>query len=99
MTTHGLQKELNWTPWFMHKAQRLGRNVVNGLDYTGEKLADFFNITTPKYAYEIEQYRKDQVRRAREEEFDKQNTWKVHPESSSNQPITKPPKQSADMKF
>ena len=75
----------------------MGQNVINGLDYAGEKLATFLNITTPKYAYEIEQYRKDQVRKAREEQIEKDNTWKIQPESS--EPITQPPSQFANMKF
>lgn len=73
--------------------------MIASLDYTGEKLADFLNITSPKYSYEIEQYRKDQARRAREEEIEKQNTWKVQPESPSNDPITQPPSQSNKIRF
>lgn len=92
------QKELDWTPWFIYKAQRLGRNVINGLDYTGEKIADFLNITSPKYAYEIQQYKKDLAKKAKEEEILKANTWKIQPESPGCEPITKPP-QSTDMKF
>lgn len=94
---HFLQKELSWTPWLLYKAQKIGTNVVNGLDYTGEKLATFLNITTPKYAYEIEQYKKEQARKAREEETAKENTWKIQQEL--NEPITKPPSSESDMKF
>lgn len=94
-----LQKELSWTPWFIYKAQRMGQNFLSGLDYTGEKLADFLNITTPKYAYEIQQYKKELARKAMEDEIAKENTWKVQQESPRDEPITKPPTQSTDMKF
>lgn len=92
-----MQKELSWSPWFAYKAQRLGKNVLSGLDYTGEKLADFLGITSPKYAYEINQYRRDQERKAREEQTEKDNTWKIPADSPSDAPITKPPTQSNDL--
>lgn len=48
----------NWTPWMIHKMSKTGSSVLMGCDYVGEKLAAFLGITTPKYSYEIEQYKK-----------------------------------------
>lgn len=30
--------------------------MLNAIDYTGESLANFFGITTPKYQLEIDEY-------------------------------------------
>lgn len=95
------QKELDWTPWLLLKAKRMGTNVVSGLDYTGEKLASFLNITTPKYAYEIQQFKKMEARKALEEKHEKENTWTIVSESPVDNPITTPPApsvQSSDVK-
>lgn len=88
------QTTLDWTPWLVYKAQRIGSNVLAGIDNTGEKLADFFGITSPKYAYEIRQYQKEQAMKAEAEKKEKENTWKVSEDVSSNEPITSPPLQS-----
>lgn len=86
----------------LYKAKRVGTNIVSGLDYTGEKLASFLNITTPKYAYEIEQFKKMEAKRLLEAKLEKENTWTITPESPVDNPITKPPTplsaQSSDMK-
>lgn len=42
----------------MYNISKTGTTVLNGCDYVGEKLAAFLGITTPKYNYEIEQYKK-----------------------------------------
>ncbi|RWS16551.1 hypothetical protein B4U79_15146 [Dinothrombium tinctorium] len=36
----------------------LGRNTLQVCDYLGEKLASMLGITTPKYEYEIEEYKR-----------------------------------------
>lgn len=92
--TFKLQKTLDWTPWLFYKAQRIGSNVLAGIDNTGEKLADFFGITSPKYAYEIRQYQKEQAMKAEDEKVEKDNTWEVSKDSSYSEPITSPPSQS-----
>jgi len=75
---------------------------VSGLDYTGEKLASFLQITTPKYQYEIEQFKKMEAKKALEEKHNLENTWKIASESPIDKPITSPPasqsRQSSDMK-
>eukprot|EP01137_Pigoraptor_chileana_P026840 Opistho-2@8713 len=45
--------------------------VLAGLDFAGEKLADFFGITSPKYAYilrEVEREREEQERALRKKQ-------------------------------
>eukprot|EP00002_Diphylleia_rotans_P009397 TRINITY_DN1955_c0_g1_i1.p1 TRINITY_DN1955_c0_g1~~TRINITY_DN1955_c0_g1_i1.p1 ORF type:complete len:127 (-),score=39.04 TRINITY_DN1955_c0_g1_i1:189-569(-) len=34
----------------------VGENLLAGIDFVGEKLADFFGITSPKYQYVLEEY-------------------------------------------
>lgn len=66
----------------------------------GEKLADFIGLTSPKYAYEINYYKKQQERKALEEKLAKENSWATVKESSTEpitaEPITTP-KQSIDL--
>jgi hypothetical protein len=85
-----LQKSLSWTPWLLHKTKRFGATLLQGADYTGEKIADLLGITGPKYAYEIEQHRKDVERKAKEQQTEKENTWKISKEQIEK-PITEPP--------
>lgn len=47
-----------WTPWLLNKLQQTGSTALSGCEYVGESLAAFLGITTPKYSYEIEQYKK-----------------------------------------
>ena len=70
--------------------------VLNSLDFAGEKLANFFGLNSPKYAYEIQAALDEQAKREKEEEIEKENTWPMTPESQ--QPITKPPSHSIDLK-
>ncbi|XP_004928204.2 protein FAM177A1 [Bombyx mori] len=49
-------KTLSWLPWLTHYANTSGTKVLNAIDYTGESLANFFGITTPKYQLEIDEY-------------------------------------------
>lgn len=80
----------------MHKAQKVVSKFLSGVDYTGEKIADFLHITTPKYAYEIEQYKKEQAKKAQEEKELKDNTWSVDDEPLG-EPITTAPSQSKNL--
>jgi FAM177 family len=86
---------MNWSPWLLHKISRFGKSVLEKLDYTGEVLADTLGITTPKYAYEINQFKKQQLIKAKEEQKEKENTWQILKEASG--PITKPPTQSNEV--
>lgn len=53
-----LQKSLTWGPWLSYKAWAAGSSALAVCDYLGENLAYFFGITTPKYWYEIEEYKR-----------------------------------------
>lgn len=48
-----------------HKAHKTGSTVLAGCDYVGETLAEFLGITTPKYSYEIEEFKKMQEEKAK----------------------------------
>lgn len=76
-------------------ARAVVNRIVDALDYAGETLAEFLNITTPKYSYEIEQYKKDQEARAKEELFERENTWDVE-KSYDREPVTQVPKKSLE---
>ncbi|KAF4526221.1 hypothetical protein B566_EDAN001906 [Ephemera danica] len=51
-------KTLPWGPWFAHQTVAAGSSVLKVCDYLGETLANLFGITTPKYEYEIEEYKR-----------------------------------------
>lgn len=70
-------------------------SIVNALDYAGETLAELLNITTPKYSYEIEQFKKDQEARAKEAAFELDNTWDIE-KSHNSEPVTQVPKKSLE---
>ena len=70
-------------------------SIVSALDYAGETLAEFLNITTPKYSYEIEQFKKDQEARAKEAAIEIDNTWDVEKRRNS-EPVTQVPKKSLE---
>lgn len=48
-----------------------GNKVLAACDYVGEKLAAALGITTPKYNYEIEQFKKIQMEREKNGEEEK----------------------------
>lgn len=77
-------------PW------RIARSLINVLDYSGETLGEFFNITTPKYSYEIEQFKKEQEERAKEEAFEKDNTWDVEKNDEERVPVTEGPSKNVE---
>ena len=70
-------------------------SIVSALDYAGETLAELLNITTPKYSYEIEQFKKDQEARAKEAAIEIDNTWDVE-KSPNSEPVTQVPKKSLE---
>lgn len=45
----------------LHKTCNLGSSVLAGCDYVGEGLASFLGITTPKYSFEIEEFKRMQA--------------------------------------
>lgn len=53
-----LQVHLSWLPWFWYQSIFIGSKALAVCDYLGETLANFFGIISPKYEYEIEQYKR-----------------------------------------
>lgn len=60
---------MQWGPWFVYKAWSAGSTALAACDYLGESLASFLGITTPKYYFELEEYKKrEAAKKALEEE-------------------------------
>lgn len=49
---------MTWGPWLWYKAWAAGTSTLSVIDYMGESLASFFGITTPRYYFELEEYRR-----------------------------------------
>ncbi|XP_015185432.1 PREDICTED: protein FAM177A1 [Polistes dominula] len=54
-------RALNWIPWTWHQTTFIGTKLLDGCDYVGEWLANFFGITTPKYQFEIDEFHRLQA--------------------------------------
>lgn len=68
-----IQANLTWGPWFMYKAWSAGSSTLSAVDVVGEFFANLFGITTPKYYFELEEYKRRQAaNKAREEH---QKSW------------------------
>lgn len=50
----------------IHQAHSSSTRILSACDFVGEKIATFLGITTPKYDYEIEQFKKIQQEKASE---------------------------------
>ncbi|XP_040156593.1 protein FAM177A1 [Anopheles arabiensis] len=61
------ESQLNWSEWMRYKTCKLGNTVLAGCDYVGEGLASFLGITTPKYSYEIEEFKRMQAEQQAED--------------------------------
>lgn len=55
-------------PWLWYKAWRTGASTLSIIDNIGEYLAAFFGITTPKYFFELEEYKRRQEEIKKDEE-------------------------------
>ncbi|XP_020286334.1 protein FAM177A1-like [Pseudomyrmex gracilis] len=49
-------KNMNWLPWAWHQTTTISSKMLDGCDYVGECLANFFGITAPKYQFEINEF-------------------------------------------
>ncbi|XP_011696388.1 PREDICTED: protein FAM177A1-like [Wasmannia auropunctata] len=49
-------KNMNWLPWAWYQTTLLSSKMLDGCDYVGECLANFFGITAPKYQFEINEF-------------------------------------------
>lgn len=54
-----------WGPWLRLKTVAGAGQLLEHCESAGEALASFLGITTPKYAYELDVYRRMQAERAR----------------------------------
>lgn len=51
---------LSWVPWAQYKIWAVGFTTFSYMETMGEYLAAFFGITTPKYYFELEEYKRRQ---------------------------------------
>lgn len=49
-----------WLPWAWNRTVAVSSKILDGCDYVGEYLANFFGITSPKYQFEIDAYYRNQ---------------------------------------
>lgn len=56
----------------IHKVSQTGTTVLAACDYVGESIAAFLGITTPKYSYELEQFKRMQEEQAKADKTDKE---------------------------
>ncbi|XP_014479995.1 PREDICTED: protein FAM177A1-like [Dinoponera quadriceps] len=49
-------KSMKWLPWAWYQTTWLSSKMLDGCDYVGEFLANFFGITAPKYQFEINEF-------------------------------------------
>ncbi|XP_012536807.1 protein FAM177A1 [Monomorium pharaonis] len=49
-------KNMNWLPWAWYQTTWFSSKMLDGCDYVGECLANFFGITAPKYQFEINEF-------------------------------------------
>lgn len=66
-----LQKNMDWLPWAWHQTTWISSKMLDGCDYVGECLANFFGITAPKYQFEINEFYRLQA--LERETFNKQD--------------------------
>ena len=85
-------KTLRWLPWIVHYGWRGGKTFVAWCDYFGEKIAWWAGITSPKYYYEIEEFKRIKEReeeRAKREDAEARG-WRQQPENApakTGQPV------------
>ena len=61
-------KTLKWLPWMIWYTWFMGSTALSYCDYVGEKLAWWFGITSPKYYYELEEFKRMQEEEKEAEE-------------------------------
>lgn len=74
---------MNWGDWMLHKTCKLGSSVLAGCDYVGEGLASFLGITTPKYSFEIEEFKRMQAEQNAEDQAIKNFVEQNRPNGTS----------------
>ena len=53
-------QRLSWLPWVVHYTVFAGKGIFKYCDHYGEKIAWFLGITSPRYYYEIEDFKRTQ---------------------------------------
>ncbi|KAJ8981152.1 hypothetical protein NQ317_013817 [Molorchus minor] len=76
---------LTWAPWFWYKAWAAGASTVAVVDAIGEYLASFFGITTPRYYFELEEYKKREKEKQQGE--DAERGWSQPSGSTVSMPL------------
>ena len=61
-------KTLRWIPWMLWYTWFVGSTALSYCDFLGEKLAWWFGITSPKYYYELEEFKRMQEEEKEAEE-------------------------------
>ncbi|XP_067011815.1 protein FAM177A1 [Anabrus simplex] len=71
-------KTLPWGSWMWYQTVVAASTSLRVCDYLGETLANFFGITSPKYQYEIDEYKRmmAQEEAAKEEEDIEMKGWR-----------------------
>ncbi|KAL7646820.1 UNVERIFIED_CONTAM: hypothetical protein RMT77_002076 [Armadillidium vulgare] len=92
---------LTWKPWMAHWATKTGKNVLSTCDYIGEGLANFLGITSQKYFYEIEEYKRclKQEEEERKEEAAQMAGWTTEPSITEESNIHDVEEQFFEKKF
>lgn len=67
-------KSLTWVPWMVYYSWLAGSTFFQYCDSWGEKLAWFFGITSPKYYYELEEFKKMQLEEEERKQKEAENT-------------------------
>ncbi|XP_058822961.1 protein FAM177A1 [Topomyia yanbarensis] len=80
------ESKMNWSNWMLHKTCRLGSSVLAGCDYVGEGLASMLGITTPKYSFEIEEFKRMQAEQQAEDRAIQNFVEQNRPASSNGEP-------------
>ncbi|XP_030758335.1 protein FAM177B [Sitophilus oryzae] len=62
---------LPWSTWLFYKALSAGNSFLSVIDYCGDHLAWFFGITTPRYYFELEEYKRRQELEKKQAEKEK----------------------------
>ncbi|XP_056645433.1 protein FAM177A1 [Diorhabda sublineata] len=60
---------MTWGPWFWLKAWSAGNSTLNVVDTIGEFLSSVFGITTPRYYFELEEYKRREEQKRRQNEL------------------------------
>ncbi|XP_055542356.1 protein FAM177A1 [Wyeomyia smithii] len=80
------ESKMNWSDWMLHKTCKLGSTVLAGCDYVGEGLASMLGITTPKYSFEIEEFKRMQAEQQAEDRAIQNFVEQNRPASCEDEP-------------